>query len=431
MSLGRLVRLCATLTPWLCAAAHAALLDARIAMEPSRPFVGQDFQLVVEVAAEPGAELELQSVIGLPGPDAIGFGPLEAAGPRRQEKAEDGATLEWHRYRATGRARSPIAVTARCIVVANVIRRTGNRFFSSITSNLERFRIPDFDLDIRALPEPPPGTPLSEGGFPAIGRFRVPVSAQPETAAAGAVVTLTATAEGDGDLNGVSPLPPDFSGADVRVYPVQEVSRGPRRVVVRQVIVPLSTNDVAVGAFALPYFDAEEGAYRRAESEAFVLRVAPASEAEEETTLKTLVPETLAPGTAEPSGETASDALQDDLWRVAPWAIALLAAVLAAAGLPRRMRFGFRLPLALLLGLAAGYGAFALLSRGSGTGRQTVPAACEMRLAPSPSARSLGWIPAETDAEVLERSGNWLRIRVRDRTGWIDGRTFQTTPPGP
>jgi len=48
-----------------------------------------------------------------------------------------------------------------------------------------------------------------------------------------------------------------------------------------------------------------------------------------------------------------------------------------------------------------------------------------MRVQPSPEERAISTLPRGTDVEVLERSGEWFRVQVGGKEGWIERHAFE------
>jgi hypothetical protein len=118
-----------------------------------------------------------------------------------------------------------------------------------------------------------------------------------------------------------------------------------------------------------------------------------------------------------------------DLRRVLPVAAGILA-LLVAAGMAHAWRPLPRLLLAAAAGAAAGAGMRAWIARARPPETAVFPAPLELRLAPSPQARRVGWIPAGDEVEILETDGGWRRVHSKGQVGWIPDDT-PATPDEP
>jgi hypothetical protein len=94
------------------------------------------------------------------------------------------------------------------------------------------------------------------------GTFQLTATLDPPQVAPGDLITLTYRVTGSGWLGDTQILLP-AADPNFRSYPPQELQRTESgELSVRQVVVPLNTNAVTLGAARLPYFDPVAGRYR-------------------------------------------------------------------------------------------------------------------------------------------------------------------------
>lgn len=395
------------------ALANGQVRDATLRFEPDNPFIGQPFKVVIEVAVTPGVELENLEISGLPDASRASLVNLVRAGRNPRRGAGEAADIL--RYTADGRGLTAFAGPFMCTVRGLAVERVTRSFFSHTRSAPVSFRTTTADLAVRALPRA--GRPADFSG--AVGRFILTGSAEPLTVAPDDLVTLSYTLTGSGWLAEATLDPPDM-GPDFKCYPPRTTVRetSPPKIVLEQVVIPLSTNATEIASPRFSYFDPAAAIYRTATLDPARLIFgqavtnAPAVRRIDATPAIRAATDTLSRPPELAITETVAK-----LRQLLPLAAALLFAVgVVAAGY--RIR---RIPalLAALLILAAGVVGSRRLNRAADARLVEIGTTVTARLAPSEKAMPLFDLNPGAGVIPLEHAPNWIRIRATGREAWI------------
>ncbi len=396
----------------------ANIVSASLRLEPESPYVGERFDVCLDIATDPGCEIEGLNLQGFPYEVEV-----RQQGNREQAKTADGREIEWHHLRGSACSTQAFSAELNCVIRAMLTRRVTHGPFNSVYSSSSGARLPPFNLVVREMPKE--GAPDGYAG--AIGGdFRVEASVEPANAAIGDLLTMTVRVHGTGWLNGASPILPSMGGSDLRVYPPQEIERTDSSVTLRQVVIPLSTNVTALGVASFPFFDSKAGAYRVAESEPLAIAVAEKSTVAEAPAVKT-IQAPVVESRLDTTGEKAISnvvATASDIRKVMPWIVAVLLAIVIGGGIGCKRVWVRFVIAAAVFALALVTGIY-MSSRGD-IKSAALAEDVELRVAPSHSAKSLGWMPRDTEVRVVETYGAWTKVVGADgrRSGWIE-KKFQ------
>ena len=121
-------------------------------------------------------------------------------------------------------------------------------------------RVAPLNLNINTIPTN--GCPSDFSG--AVGQFNFDVNAAPMDVAVGDLVTLTMKIHGDGYLEPVS-SPRLFAGQDFKIYDPEPGDGKPieGEKTFTQICIPQNTNAVSIPAVSFSYFDGRAGTYKR------------------------------------------------------------------------------------------------------------------------------------------------------------------------
>ncbi|MFZ4396367.1 MAG: SH3 domain-containing protein [Kiritimatiellia bacterium] len=398
-----------------CASA-GELLAARYAIKPERPYVGQPFEIRLEIEVSPGLELQDIQLEGQQLETIAKIGTYQAEA-RRQVRRGD-ATVDLLAFVASGRALQPARQNLRSVLHAQLIERYSVGFFSSMRTTAASVRLDPLRLEFRPLPTDhvPPGF---QG---AMGLFNLTGIMDPARAAPGDIVTLTYTLNGRGWLGTAQLIlpPPD---PNFRVYPPQETQRDENgRLALRQVVVPLNTNATGIGVARFPYFDTDTGAYREAMAGPFALSLSTASVT---STVPAVRPIPFDPGpvTASEAGDAAVAATMSHARRLMPFAAMFMLALIVAG-----LLYGWRPRLAIAAGILLFVAGAYLCQHWRGQAQARGRAVHELtaaRLCPSASSRVLFHIPPGRQVTPLEASEAWMRVDSDGQRGWIPSRVLK------
>lgn len=392
------------------------LLAARFRMAPERPYVGQPFEIRLEVEVSPGTEAQDLRVDGLsldPCATVGAYTPEERRSERRGDR-----TVDVLAFVASGRATKPMRQELRGTLYARLVERRTIGFFSSSYSSTVAVHLDPFLTEFRPLP----ATGVPPGFQGAIGSFRLTGTLEPEQAMPGDLVNLSLTLSGSGWLGDAQILLPQ-PGPAFRVYPPQELTRNAKgSLALRQVVVPLSTNATRIGAARFPYFDPVAGSYRETTAGPFVLALTTQPRANALPVVKHFDAQPLS-AEATAGDRLAAAATVDRAGRWLPFAAAILAAVLLTA-----MLYPWRARLAIAAGvlvLAAGLTAGTRWVGQSDRLHRTVSALATARLCPSEHARSLFALSPGRVVTPVEFAGDWVLVDADGRRGWIPCRAMR------
>ena len=397
--------------------AHAGeLLAARFRIQPERPYVGQPFELHLEVEVTPGAEIQDLQLEGI-SLDAVAKINTYQKQDRRQIHRGD-ATVDVLPFVASGRATQPVRQDYHVTLHAQLVERYTIGFFSSLRSSSAAIRMEPLRLTFRALPiaNVPPGFQGAIGAFTLTGQL------EPAQAAPGDIVNLTGAVTGKGWLgNAQIILPP--SDPNFRTYPPQETSREETgALTLRQVIVPLNTNATRMGMLRLPYFDPTAGIYREATAGPFQLNMSATPSASPVPAVKHLDVQPN-PSTPAESGEAAVVATIGNARHLLPFAGVLLLAM-STAGLLYGWRPRLAIPAGIIVFTAGLYLCQQWSHQTSRHGRE-VRELVAARLCPSPNARILFHISPSRQVTPVEASEEWVRVDADGRYGWIPAHSLK------
>ena len=348
---------------WSALAANG-IHSARMRAEPASPYVGEDFSLVLEVVADPGSEIELAGISGVPNSLPLSVEPFAAAGVRA-DAAADGAPVQIHSFRAAARGARAFSFEPRTMVSLRKTERKNAGFFTSLSTRTVTAPLSWPSFRIRELPTE--GRPADFSG--AVGRFRMRLEATPVEVMPRDIVELRLTLSGTGFLGEARPAMPVLDPALFKTYPPTVKSdEGAARLTITQSVIPLSTNAVEIGSARFSFFDAAAGVYTNALTAPVHLAFRERRKSDE-------------PAVREVKVDAPSRAVADEGIDVSRY-----------LALPR------------------------------GKTSLQVARATALRIAPGPQAKVILSVPAGSGAVPLEAERGWLRVKVLDRTGWIPAR---------
>ncbi len=228
---------------------------------PERIYVGQPFDLRLDIVADQNAEISAQLPSGINGD--IDFAPPHPVAVKSRTNAE-GVEEFVHTIAFRGVAAAPGANDIRnSRTTVSVTERKTTGFGSSMftRSGVAPVSWKPFEI----LPLPTEGRP--EGFSGAVGDFRLQMTIAPVAVAPGDIVKLTVSITGTGTLGTAKPTLPKLPPELFKVYPAEETEpRGNALAAITASIVPLSTQSVEIAAATFDCFDAAGGTYRAIQS---------------------------------------------------------------------------------------------------------------------------------------------------------------------
>ena len=389
---------------------------ARFHITPERPYVGQPFEIRLEVEVTPGAEVQDMRIDGIPLDACATLGAYRKE-DRRQIRHGD-RTVDIVPLVASGRAPQPVRQEFHGHLFANLVERHSSGFFSSLSSVSAAVLLDPLLVEFRPLP-----TANVPAGFQgAVGVFHLTGKVDPAQAAPGDIVNLTYTATGNGWLGAAQIILPQ-PDPNFRVYPPQETVRDEnRQLALRQVVVPMNTNATRIGVAHFPYFDPAAGVYREATAGPFQLTLVSPQAVGSVPAVKHFDVQPVPPTSAE-AGDAAMTATMSQAQHLVPFAVVFLLAVLVTV-----VWYEWRPRLAILAGVVVFTAGVYLCQRGSGQTRPHNREVCELataRICPSANARALFHISPGRQVTPIEASEEWVRVDFDGRRGWIPLRALK------
>ena len=397
-------------------ASAGEILAARFRITPEHTYVGQPFEIRLEVEVTPGAEVQDLQLEDCP-LDSIATLSAYQKEDRRQVRRGD-TTVDLLSFMAGGRAVQPTRHEFHGTLHARLVERYSMGFFSSFRTGSATVRLEPLRVDFQPLPTAnvPPGF---QG---AIGMFTLTGKIEPAQAAPGDIVNLNYTVAGHGwlrDAQVILPQPdPNF-----RVYPPQETRRDENgQLALRQVVIPLNTNATSIGMARLPFFDPVAGVYCEATAGPLRLILTPPQATGSVPAVKHL--DVLSnPVTPAEAGDAVMAGTMTHARQLLPFAAVILLAMIAAG-----MLYGWRPRLAIGAGIVVLAVGIYMCQRWCGQARphgREVRVLVAARLCPSDNARILFHISPGRQVTPLEMSEEWVRVDSDGRYGWIPVRTMK------
>ena len=392
------------------------LLAAHFHMTPEHPYVGQPFEIRLEVEVSPGAEVQ---DIRIDGVSLDSYATLSAYQKEDRRPARRGdRTVDILPFVATGRATQPTRQEFRGALYANLVERRSVGFFSSVSTVSAAVRLEPLPVEFRPLPN----VNIPAGFQGAVGVFQLTGKVDPPEAAPGDIVNLAYTVTGNGWLGAAQILLPQ-ADPNFRVYPPQETSRDEnRQLALRQVVVPMNTNATRIGVARFPYFDPVAGAYREATAGPFRLTLVKTQTASTVPAVKHLEVQPLQPASTDDGG-VAVTVTMSQARHLLPFAVVCLLCVLATVVL-----YEWRPKLAIMAGIVMFTTGIYVCQRWNVQTRQHSRVVCELataRLCPSAGARVLFHISPGRQVTPVEVSEEWVRVDSDGRRGWIPARAMK------
>lgn len=396
------------------AAACASLVAARPAAAqtvraewtgvPARLFVNQVVEAVLRVEVS-GADLG-QNIQLAPGPEVesglVAFGQFRELEPRRSVVA--GTVRAERRFRVPLTAVAPGSVRLAPRLTLGVVTR-GTGFWNAMVEERRQVAVEPATFRIDAVPEA--GKPTDWSGL--VGQFTMEVSVEPRELAVEDLCHIRSTVTGVGRMELVQP-PRLAAGPGFRTYAARVAEEDGWRKTFEQIVVPMDAGATNVGPVVLVFFDPAAGAFRTLSEGPYALRF----QQKAVVTRDVFRPDDKAG--AVPVAATAVTFWRPVMQGVLAIGLALTLTAAGANALRRRWRRGL-LWLAVagaVVGAALAFGRVEWGAHGARLGRDETG-----RAAPARSAKALRELPAGSRVRVVERAGDWVRVRHEGATVWV------------
>lgn len=230
-------------------------------VRPERIYVGQQFEICVDVAASHNATIEVPYPSGIP--STIKIGKSRSVGVSTR-KREDGTQEFVHTVVFSAIASRPAAYDLGELDIAIRTTQRVSSFFGTSTRTIER-RLPILWKPFEIVSLPLEGKP--EDFSNAVGQFLIKTEVEPLTLSVGDIAKITVSLQGKGSLNGATISMPRLDEKLFKVYPSEEapVARGELQRITANII-PLSTQSVDIAYASFTYFDPRIESYQVAQS---------------------------------------------------------------------------------------------------------------------------------------------------------------------
>ncbi len=386
------------------------ILAAHFHITPESPYVGQSFELRLEIEVTPGAELQDLQLEGVPLDAVAKITPYQKE--ERRQVQRNNTTVDLLPFVANGRALHPIQQEFHGALHALLVERYNIGFFSSLRSSSATIGLSPLRVTFRALPTDhvPPGF---QG---AIGTFSLTGAIEPAQAVPGDLVNLTYTLAGHGWLGDAQVLLPQ-PNPDFRVYPPQETLREETgKLSLRQVVVPLNPRANSIGMARFPYFDPVSGNYRETTAGPFHLNLIASPTNSPVPTVKhvNVLPNPITPAE---TGDAAVAVTLHQARHLLPLAAVFLLTMILVG-----LLYEWRPRVAIATGILVFAAGVYICQHRDGKEHphsREVRELTAARLCPASQARVLFQIVPNRQVTPLENSEAWVRVNCDGRCGWI------------
>ncbi len=400
----------------------ADLMGARFYIRPERVFAGQSFELHCEIETTFGCDVQDLRIVNFPlNPDRFSMGDLETLVPQRVMRGKQHLTT--HHYVARVHALRSFEQRFEPIIQCMIVKRSSAGFFSHSYSVQERIRATPFELNVASLPTEGRSDTFSG----AIGRFKLTGVLSQSVAQPGDLITLTLELAGDGALGSEISLPTPVGSELFKSYPPKEELRTVTQIKSTQVWSPLATNATEIAAVTFQFFNPETEAYEESVAGPFKLVFSAPIEVNKGGEVRVIDTGQVASPTLQPIGTLNIQRMDYSLRHAKPLIIGSVGALLAfflffmLAGI-NRLAAALLALVVLSGGLVAGYSAS---GKNSAMERKVLSRMSEVKFAPSVAAAKLFTLNPGTEVELLEQSGEWVRIDAAGRRGWVKSDYFK------
>jgi hypothetical protein len=347
-------------------------ITAELSVDRQNIYVGEVFNLTISIDATGVQLFPDMSVVGMPDKSLVETGRYEELQPQR--KVLDNQVREYRRFICKARALSAGTIDLSPTLKVQIVTRERMFIGFGEARTPADIRIPPLTLNISAIPDV--GRPEDFSG--AVGQFTFDVDVAPKDVAVGDLVTVTMRIGGEGNTEKVTP-PRVPAAKDFKVYEPEALDENGSVSgrAFKQVVIPQSTNAVAIPAISFSYFDPRAGTYKR------IVRGPSALVFHSQ---KTVVFEQYRPGSAVGAAEKprTNDAVGPQL-----------------SGDARPVVVGWWHAVA-------------------GKERRAVSVRSDTAMfAPSHSSMVSFDVPGGAVVRVLETSGNWSKIALGEKRGWF------------
>lgn len=379
-------------------------------IEISRPHVYRneifDLTFVIEsYGVQLAQEMQLQS-----GPEKGRLILGDFVGLPEEQSIRNRKVFFRRRFRCTARV-----TQAGKLVIApslRVIRRQRVRAFigTAWREIPQLLAVKPHTLSVKSIPE----KPQPEAWSGAVGVFDLTVNATPKVVSPGDLITLRTEIKGRGYTEAIR-LPNVITASDFKAYePKLERDTAESRIVT-QIIIPQSTNAVAVPPVSFCFFDPIRGQFRTATEGPFPLTF-------QNKTIASV--ERFTPDEGSGSDVMPGDTDQDTRESMRRVILALGVGLVVLCGVACGINVFRRRYVRMVLWLCGALLCVGMLwqlhsstlwhPEGQLLTRDT-PA----RVAPSPGALICTELSEGADVSIIEQHGAWVRVRHKDSGGWI------------
>lgn len=244
-----------------CRAIALEIYGAEAFVRPNKIYVGQYFEIEIDVVASQNGDLSIGSP--QPMPDTIRLG-VASPSNIKERTGKDGRNECVHAFVIQAIADVPISYRGRTLQLPVELSVRTQSFFGTQTmrrTGVLQLHMPAFEV----LPLPEDGMPEDFSG--AVGSFRITADVEPSELAPGDIAKLTVALKGtgnpgNGDIS-LPEMPPEF----FKVYPPERLPEGEGCfTAICASVIPLSTQSLDIASARFVYFDPVAEKYSVAES---------------------------------------------------------------------------------------------------------------------------------------------------------------------
>ncbi|MFA7171915.1 MAG: SH3 domain-containing protein [Kiritimatiellia bacterium] len=392
------------------------LISGRIYTSPEKIYVNQPFEIFIEVEITPGQEIDNIRIQGFPNdPSFITLGQLEQGG-RRSHQTSEGQAADILSFHARARCHKSVSQQFSPVLSCNVVLRRSRSFFSFSSSSQGQLRFAPFKLTIQELPQR--GRPADFSG--AIGTFKLQGTLSKTQVHPGDIITLKQELIGQGWLNN-APVPPPLLSKEFKSYPAKECLRQDHRITTEQVIIPLTTNALAIGAARFNYFNPQSEKYETSSSPQFKLNFLTTEKNIATNQIKVISTERDPVATLTPTASINIHEVNELFRQILPAIVGCLFTLVASfIFLVLSKVHKWLATAAVILILATGAVAAFKAARHEPEVQIALQQTTPVYLAPSIRSPVIMKLSATTKVRALESAEGWVRVESASQRGWIE-----------
>jgi hypothetical protein len=392
-------------------------VSAEVTASRNNVYLDEEFQLTISVNST-GVSLDPNfQLASMPDQNKLILGNFHELPMERRMQGNQ--LRENRRFTCSARALVSGTIEIAPILRASVIRGLG--FFRQVS----QFNINVKPLSLNVIPLPSTGKPSSFSG--AVGQFGLDVEVTPMDVAVGDLITVSFQVRGKGYMEKIAPLSIS-PGPHFKAYPSKLIpGKNTEEKVFEHIIVPQSTNAVAIPAAEFSFFDPYAASYKSLSTGPFHITFHPQKKATSDiiyTPARQATSASTDGGKVVVKTEKKGCAIRSKIAIISLyWSTVLALAFWMSIKLRKGALFTIILLLAAVILFLPFHNRIELAF--APFNETTAVKSDKARLAPGYSALVTFDVPRNSVVTLVETHGTWAKIRMGDKKGWIPAEALE------